>query len=169
MEGKTYGGRYAMGREREATHRGCEVSLTVRAAVTAEATITATVKRADEVNEVLRVERAYHEYGVLNLCPRKLRSQTLFLFVKREGERERNFKGTKAPNGRWLAHQPDYEYPENAKANAVGVGCVRCARAHLPFRSGARNPGEWARARMHILACTMSRDNSTRACARRLK
>ena len=22
---------------------------------------------------------------------------------------------------------------ENAKANAVGVGCVRCARAHLPF------------------------------------
>ena len=22
---------------------------------------------------------------------------------------------------------------ENANANAVGVGCVRCARAHLPF------------------------------------
>ena len=22
---------------------------------------------------------------------------------------------------------------DNAKANAVGVGCVRCARAHLPF------------------------------------
>ena len=39
-------------------------------------------------------------------------------------ERERIFKGTNAPNGRWLAHQPNYPGPQSAKPRPT------CALVH---------------------------------------
>ena len=43
-------------------------------------------------------------------------TKTLVAREREKRERERIFKGTKAPNGRWLAHQPDY--PGNAIGEA---------------------------------------------------
>ena len=55
---------------------------------------------------------------------RKTKFQNRLEQEGKQRERERIFKDTKAPNGRWLAHQPNYPGPQSAKPRPT------CALVH---------------------------------------